>query len=100
MLLLAFLALQATPPPDIEIDLHATVREVRIERRGETSLEVHAEPDADSRVTVARPEENRNTNRNANRSTRARNATVDVHAEARIADPAANLRPSETTPPQ
>lgn len=92
MLLLALIAVQATPPPDIEVNVHATVREVRIERRGETSLQVHAEPDANSHVTVAAPP--------AGRNMRARNATVDVRAEARIADPAANPRPPETTAPQ
>lgn len=87
MILIALLA-AAQPAPDIEVDVHATVREVRVRQRGETSLQVHAAPDANSRVTVARPD--------SNGRERRRNATVDIHAEARIADPATNLPPPET----
>jgi hypothetical protein len=92
MLLLALLAAQAATdqaPADIELNLHATVREVRIRQRGETSLEVRASPDANSRVVVTRPPGNQN----------ARNATVDVHAEARIAAPQTNSQPPETSRP-
>lgn len=90
ILLLA--ALQTAP--DISLDVHATIREVRIRQRGEASLEVHASPDANSRVTVTHPEGRQ----------RSRGATVDVHAEARIADPASgdanNVPPPETPSPQ
>jgi hypothetical protein len=94
MLLLALLAAQAPdrtmPPPDIELNVHATIREVRIRQRGETSLQVHASPDANSRVTIASP---------ANTRSDGRNRVVDIHAEARIADPATNLTPPETANP-
>lgn len=80
--------------PDISLDVHATVREVRIRQRGEASLEVHASPDANSRVAVTHPEGRQH----------GRGATVDVHAEARIADPsqapADNVPPPETHRPQ
>ena len=97
MLLLALLAVQAAPaassPPDIELNVHATVREVRIRQRGETSLRVYATPDAGSRAEAPRPA--------PNREVRGRNRTVDVHAEARIADPAsAGAQAPETSPPQ
>ena len=91
MLLLALLA-ATQAPPDIAIDVHATVREVRVRQRGETSLQVRASPDANSRVTVSHPD--------AEAQRRARGATVDVHAEARIADPATNLSPPETPRPE
>lgn len=97
MLLLALLAAQAAPAappaPDIALNVHATVREVRVRQRGETSLRVYASPDAGSRSEALRPA--------APRDVRARNRTVEVHAEARIADPA--TRPAsapETSPPQ
>ena len=93
MLIIALL-LQATasPPPDIELNARATVREVRIRQRGEASLEVHAGPDAGSDVRVEKPA--------ANGRARLRNVNVNVHAEARIADPRQNPPASETTTPQ
>ena len=90
MLLVLLLAAQAAP--DIELDVRATVREVRIERAGETSLELRAEPDAGTRVDVDKPE-------TAGRR-RLRNVNFRVRAEARIADPAQNWPPPETPLPQ
>ena len=97
MLLLALLVAQsapaARPAPDIEVNVHATVREVRVRQRGETSLRVHASPDAGSRVETPQPA--------TDRDARRRNRTVDIHAEARLADPGANPPPGpETSPPQ
>ena len=101
MLLFALLAAQpapapapaSRPAPDIEVNVHATVREVRIRQRGEASLQVHASPDAGSRAGTPRPA--------ADRDIRQRNRTVDVHAEARIADPGATPPSTpETSPPQ
>jgi len=89
MLLLAALLVQATAP-DIEINVHATVREVRVRQRGETSLRVYASPDANSRVEPANP--------GPDRQIRGRNRTVNIHAEARIADPRTNSPPPETSP--
>lgn len=88
------LAMQASPPPpDIELNLHATVRSVRIERKGETKLEVRAGPDAGSRVET-------NVTPPANGATTLRNVTVDVHAEARIGDEPQNPPAPETDTPQ
>ena len=89
MLFAILLALQTAP--DIELNVHATVREVRIRQRGVTSLQIHASPDAGSHVDPPQPA--------ANARTQARNVTVNVHAEARIADPATNLQAAETTHP-
>lgn len=91
MLLLALL-LQAAPLPDIELNAHATVRDVRIRQRGETSLTVHASPDAGSDARTQKPA--------SGGRERLRNVTVNVHAEARIADPQANSPPVETPRPQ
>jgi hypothetical protein len=95
MLLLALLATQAAgaaePAPDIELNVHATVREVRIRQRGEASLQVRASPDANSRVSVARPASDRRPG--------GRNATVDIHAEARIAGPGTNSQAPATENP-
>jgi hypothetical protein len=90
MLVLAALLAQAAAP-DIEVNVRATVREVRVTRRGETSLRVYASPDAGSRAGAPRPA--------GERQTRGRNATVNIHAEARIADPRANSPAPETSPP-
>jgi len=91
MLLIALL-LQAAPAPDIELNARASVRDVRIEQQGETSLSVRAGPDAGSDVRVERPR--------ANGRRRLRNVTVNVHAEARIADPRQNPALVETPSPQ
>ena len=84
---------QAAPatPPDIEVNVRATVREVRVTRRGETSLRVYASPDGGSRAETPRPA--------GEREIRRRNAAVNMHAEARIAEPGANSPAPETSPP-
>ena len=58
MMLLAFLlaAQAAQPSPDIELEIRATVREVRIEQAGEASLEMRAGPDGGTIVDVDKPE--------------------------------------------
>ena len=89
MLVVALLMAQTSP--DIEVNVHATVREVRIRQRGETSLQVHASPDGGSNVRVANPP--------PNARAQARNRVVDIHAEARIAAPATNSPPAETSQP-
>ena len=92
VLLALALVLAQAAPPDLELEIRATVREVRIEQKGETSLEVRAEPDAGSRVDVDRPP--------SGGRARLRNVTVRVKAEARIADPADNRPAPETDSPQ
>ena len=95
-MLLALQAAQAEPPsatpPDIELNIRATARSVRIETRGKAELSVRAGPDAGSRfeTSVTPP---------AKGATNLRNVTVDVHAEARIGAPAQNADAAETTRP-
>ena len=91
--MILFLLFQATAaPPDILLDLRATAREVRIERRGEARISVRAEPDGGSRTEVDRPD--------SGGRERLRNVTVAVRAEARIADPQTGAGPEETREPQ
>ena len=92
MPLVFLLALQAAAPaPDIELDIRVTARDVRIEQRGESSLEVRAGPDAGSRVEVDKPE--------AAGRRRLRNVSVRVKGEARIGDPANISAAAETRDP-
>ena len=93
MLIALLLIAQAVQPaPDIELEVRANIREVRIEQNGETSLEMRAGPDGGTSVDVDRPE--------AGGRRRLRNVNVRVKAEARIADPARNVTPPATTSPQ
>ena len=88
------LAMQAaSTPPDISLDIRATARSVKIERKGETKLEVRAGPDAGSRA------ETRVTPPAAGK-TELRNVTVEIHAEARIGENTENSRTGETDTPQ
>ena len=80
----------AAAPPDIQLNVRAQVREVRIERKGEASLEVRGGPD--SVVRVEAPQ--------ANGRRRLRNVRIEVDAEARIADPLQNRRARETASPE
>ena len=89
MLILALLLAQALP--DIELNVHATVREVHIRQRGTATLQVHATPDAGNIVDNQSPGGDRRAN--------GRNGRVDVHAEAHIADPGTNLQRVETSRP-
>jgi hypothetical protein len=93
LLLILLQSASPSPAPDIELNVHARVREVTIERRGETKIVVHAEPDAGSRSQV-------NVQPKAEGRTRLQNVTVDIHAEASLADPSQNRAAAETRPPQ
>jgi hypothetical protein len=91
-MLLSLLLLQAAAQPDIEVGIRARARSVEIERKGETSLSVTAEPDGGSRV------ESRVTPK-ANARTKLRNIEVDIRGAASIAAPGGNER-GETSRPQ
>ena len=89
LFLLQAAAAPATPP-DIELNIDASVRRVRIERQGEASLEVTG--GEGSAVNVEAPEaEGRRTLRNVN---------VRVRAEARVADPRQIRAEPETARPE
>jgi len=89
-MLFLLLVQAAAAAPDIELNARVTARDVQIRQRGETSLEVRGGPGSD--VRVEKPE--------ARGRQRLRNVTVNVHAEARIADPRQNPPPQETASPQ
>ena len=94
--LLVLLQAGAPQAPDIELFAHARARSVTIEKQGNASLTVRAEPPGSNVVDVRAPKTN-------GRKT-LRNIEVDVHAEARIADPGQAARnnpaPAETRPQQ
>lgn len=87
LLMLAQAAVQT--PPDIALEARVQAREVRIEKRGEASLEVRGGPGSEVRVEA--PE--------ANGRTRLRNVDVTVRAEARVSDERENPQASETGQP-
>ena len=92
-MLAALLILQAAAaqtPPDIELNVDASVRRVTIERRGEASLEVRG--GEGSVVNVEAPA--------ANGRRTLRNVNVRVRAEARIADPRQIRTEAETSQPE
>jgi len=80
----------ATQAPDIQLDARVHAREVRIERRGQATLEVTGGPGSDVR-TVKPSARGRN---------RLRNVDVEVHAEARVAAPTQNPPAPETASPR
>jgi len=89
------LLLQATAPPpapDIELNVHIRAKRVTIEQQGEAKLAVHAEPDSGtSRVET-------NVQPKAQGRRELSNVTVDLHAQASLADPGQNRANSETHP--
>ena len=98
MTLTLLFLLQASPTQtaDIELFAKARARSVTIEKQGNASLTVRAEPDGGSAVDVRSPK--------ANGRRTLRNVEVDVHAEARIAGPGQTQQispdPAETRPQQ
>jgi hypothetical protein len=94
--MLLLLLLQAAAPalaPDIELNLHLKAKQVTIEQQGQAKLAVHAEPDAGSRVET-------NVQPKAQGRRELRNVTIDVHAQASLAQPGQNPPDAETAPPR
>ncbi|HWT11391.1 MAG TPA: hypothetical protein VN231_01410 [Allosphingosinicella sp.] len=89
-MLLLFLAQAATPAPDIQLDLRASARDVRIERSGETSLEVRGGAGSDVRVDKPASGGQR----------RLRNVDVRIRAEARVEDRRQDREVPATTSPE
>jgi hypothetical protein len=92
--MLLLILLQAASPalPDIELRIQARAKSVTIEQKGETRLEVHADPDGGSRVdTVSLPPK-------AEGRTTLRNISVDIRGHANIADPTQMTSAPETQP--
>ncbi|MEA3015996.1 MAG: hypothetical protein QOI38_718 [Sphingomonadales bacterium] len=93
--LVLLLQAAAQPAPDIQLRVDVHADRVRIERRGEASLEVSG--GEGSVVRVDAPE--------ANGRRTLRNVDVRIEADARIGDPqdppaAQNAEPAETAEPQ
>lgn len=88
MLLSIFLQAAALPPPDLQLDARVRARDVRIERKGDASLEVTG--GQGSLVQVDSPK--------AGGRSRLRNVEVTVRAEARVADPKEEGPTRETEP--
>jgi hypothetical protein len=89
------LLLQATAPapaPDIELNVHIRAKRVTIQQQGETKLTVHAEPDAGTSGVES------NVPPKAQGRRELRNVTVDLHAQASLADPGQNRVDAETHP--
>jgi hypothetical protein len=91
MLLLILLQSASPAAPDIELRIQARAKSVTIEQKGETRLEVRADPDRGSRVVS-------NVEPKAGGRTNLRNIAVDITASANIADPSEKQPPPETTP--
>lgn len=88
MLLLA----QAATFPDIELDARVRARSLTIERQGDASLTLRADPDGGTVVNVDAPK--------ADGRKTIRNLDVTVHAKASIAGPQQNRAATETPPPE
>ena len=92
-MILLLLAQAAAAPPDIQINATIDIRSVRIEKRGQASLSVRADPDAGSIVRIEAPK--------ADGARTLRDVRVTVDAEARIAPTAAAAaQETVTTPPR
>ena len=92
MLLFILIQAAAAQAPDIELDVHARIKSVKIERKGEARLEVRGEgPGNRVEVRVEPRGEGR---------TELRNVTVDIHAQASVQDGAKIDARAETGTPQ
>jgi hypothetical protein len=85
-MILLLIAQAAVTLPDIQLHAEVRAKSVVIERKGETTLTVNADPLAEQNVTVVAPR---------NGATSLRNVTVTVDAKAVIADPAAPPAPAK-----
>jgi uncharacterized protein (DUF58 family) len=92
MMLFLLLQAAAAQAPDIELNLHATAKSVRIEQKGEARLEVQGQAPG-SRVE-ARVEPK------AQGRTELRNVTVDIHAQASVQEGVKIDAGAETGTPQ
>jgi hypothetical protein len=93
-MLIFLLLLQAasTQAPDIELNLHARAKSMRIEQKGEARLEVQGEGPGNRVEARVEPK--------AQGRTELRNVTVDIHAEASVSDRAQIRVRAETGTPQ
>ncbi|MEA3064159.1 MAG: hypothetical protein QOJ27_594 [Sphingomonadales bacterium] len=89
---LLLLQAASTQAPDIELNLHARAKSVRIEQKGEARLEVQGEGPGNRVEARVDPK--------TQGRAQLRNVTIDIHAEASVSDPAQNRVEAETGTPQ
>jgi hypothetical protein len=78
----------AAPPPDIELNARVSAREVSVRQEGPARLTLHAEPGVAPPVKV---------DRSAPPGAKSyRNLTINLHAEARLADPQTRQQQGKT----
>ncbi|HEX8241423.1 MAG TPA: hypothetical protein VF574_16935 [Allosphingosinicella sp.] len=92
MVLLILLQAAATQLPDVELDLHARAKSVRIEQKGEARLEVRGEGPGNRVDVKVEPK--------AQGRTELRNVNVDVHAQASVQEGVEIDAQAETGTPQ
>jgi hypothetical protein len=92
MILLIFLQAAAAQAPDIELNLHARIKSVKIERKGEARLEVRGEGPGNRVDVKVEPK--------AQGRRELRNVAVDIHAEASVQQGAKMDAEAETGTPQ
>ena len=92
LIALALLQVAAAQAPDIELNLNARIRSLKIERKGEARLEVRGEGPGNRVEAKVEPK--------AEGRSELRNVTVDIHAEASVGDPAQIRVEAETGTPQ
>ena len=92
LIALAILQAAATQAPDIELDVRARFKSLKIERKGEARLEVRGEGPGNRVEAKIEPK--------AQGRTELRNVRIDVHAEASVTDPAQIRVEAETGAPQ
>ena len=92
MLLLLLIQAAAAQAPDIELNVHARIKSLKIERKGEARLEVQGEGPGNRVDVKIEPK--------AEGRTQLRNVTVDVHAEASVQEAAKIDAQAETATPQ
>jgi uncharacterized protein (DUF58 family) len=91
-MLLLLLQAAAAQAPDIELNVHATARSVRIEQKGEARLEVQGEAPGNRVDVQVEPK--------AQGRTELRNVTVDIHAQASVNEGVKIDAEAETGTPQ
>jgi hypothetical protein len=92
MILLLLLQAAAAHGPDIELNVHARIKSLKIEQKGEARLEVEGQGPGNRVDVRVEPK--------AEGRTQLRNVTVDVHAEASVQEGVKIDAQAETGTPQ
>jgi hypothetical protein len=92
MIFLIFLQAAAAQAPDIELNLHARAKSVRIERKGEARLDVRGQGPGNRVDVRVEPK--------AEGRADLRDVTVDIHAEASLQEGVKIDAQAETGTPQ